>query len=443
MKASTKRRSRFRPGAWSWALYDWANSAFVLTVITVFYGPYFQSYWHPGPKDHALLWLGISVTISSLLVAACAPFLGALADSGPIKKRFLAAFAFTGALATVVLAFIPEGAWQAAVAVRIVASFGFFGSLIFYDSLINEVTTADDRHVVSGLGFSLGYLGSVLLFVVQFVVVSRPELLGLADSHSAIRLSFLSVAVWWILFTLPLLRNVPETLTTDARPGPRGHPLRACLPELVSILRSLFRNRALLLFLIAYYFYIDGVNTLTQMSTGFGQGIGVPLRDLMGTIILVQVVGVPCAVGMGWLAQRFHPKPLITVSIAIYLGVTGYAFLLDNTPLSIAGFQFHKIYLMGFLIGLVQGGMQALSRSTYAALIPQKDRTAGYFGLYNMLGKGGAILGPTLMGVFGAGGNIRTGALAVSILFIIGLIVVQFVPFPDKEEITENLPTDA
>lgn len=412
--------------AWAWAFYDWANSAFILTVITIFYGPVFQGYWYGGTPEQALWWVSLSVTASSLLVALLAPVLGALAESGPVKRRYLAIFMSIGAAATVALALLPEGAWKLALGLRLVASVGFFGSLVFYDALLPLVSKEGNRHLVSGLGFSLGYLGSLLLFIGQYILVERPELLGLAGRMDAIQLSFLTVAAWWLVFTLPVLIWVKEPTTERLESFSRA--LHTIGRDLAATLRSIRAHRPLLLFLLAYYLYIDGVNTLTQLSSAFGTRLGIEQTDLLGTFLLVQLVGVPCAVLLGWLGQRFRPRPFIIFCITIYLGVTAYAGFLRVEPLNLFGLAVPPIYIMGLLIGLVQGGLQALSRSYFISLLPDPQNTT-YFGFYNMLGKGGAILGPLLMGGVGLMfADPRLGAFAVAGLFIAGLVLFSRVP---------------
>jgi UMF1 family MFS transporter len=405
-------------GAWSWALYDCANSAFVLSVLTVFYGGFFINFWFQGPEDVAFFWQGVSVTATSVIVALLAPFLGSIADTGPVKKKWLGRMMTLGVLSTLGLAAIPAGGWEWAIALRLTASIGFFGSLIFYDALITDVSTEGNRHFVSGLGFSVGYGGSVLLLLAQFALLAHPEWLGLADKGAVVRISFVTVALWWVLFTLPLFWRVQER---DPRPI---RPLRKALPDAWSELRKNFRalraERLILLFLVAYFFYIDGVNTLMQMVSGFASTIGVPENELIGAIIVVQIVGVPCAVLMGWLGQRFGVRPLLFTGIGVYFAVTAYASQFQGSKVSVFGFEVSEIHLLGAAIGMVQGGLQALSRSYFANLIPP-GKEAAFFGFYNMLGKGGAILGPLLMGAIGlVAPDPRWGLLGISALFFTG-----------------------
>jgi MFS transporter, UMF1 family len=411
----------FSRGAWAWALYDWANSAFILSVVTVFYGRVFKAYWFPADGE-ALFWQGVSVTGSSILIAIAAPFLGSIADGGPVKKRWLLRFALLGSLSTLGLALLPAGAWVAALFLRFTASLGFFGSLVFYDALLTDVSTPRNRHVVSGLGFSIGYLGSVLLLLGQYALILDPGLLGLSSPLAATKVAFISVALWWIAFTLPLLRWVKEIDPRQA--PPLGDALRHGGRHLWENFRSLLGHRLAAFFLLGYFFYIDGVNTFMQMVGAFTAELGIAETDLIQAIILVQIIGVPCAVLVGWLGQRFHPKPLLLGCLAVYFGVSLFAWRLSGEPVRVGPFEIGEIYILGFLIGIVQGGLQSLSRSTFANLIPD-HKAAAYFGFFNMLGKGGAILGPLLMSSVGSlAGDARWGALAISGLFLTGAVLL-------------------
>jgi UMF1 family MFS transporter len=406
-------------GAWSWALYDCGNSAFILSVVTTLYAPFFQNVWAQGEPD-AFQWLARITTATSIVVAVIAVAAGIAGNRGRRRKRLLATFAGIGILATASLAIISSGAWELAAVARLVASIGFFGSLVFYDALLPEVSTTKNQHRISALGFSVGYAGSVLLLIGQFALIQNPGLLGLSDAGAATRLSFLTAAIWWLLFTLPLLFRVSES----ELPNPPGSGLR----ELAGLAREICQHRAVLLFLLAYWFYIDGVNTFAQMASAFATELEIPMGELMSAIILVQIVGVPCALILGALGQRFGPRPFIVLGIIVYLGVTMFAYRLSTEPIEIFGFAVSQMMLLGIGIGAVQGGLQALSRSYYNSLIPA-DRASAFFGAYNMLGKGGAILGPLLMGeIAAATGDARNGALAVGVLFLIGLTLFLILP---------------
>ena len=408
---------RLNKGAISWALYDCANSAFVLTVIAGFFGPFYHDYWSGG-SDQALFWQGITVSLASLIVAVIAPIVGALADQAHLKKRFLCVFMLLGAVSTAGFFLVGKGCWQLASVIYILGFIGFAAGNIFYDSLLFHVSDENNRHFLSGFGFALGYGGSVILFIANIMLVNNPTFFGFYDKALAIKISFLSVSAWWILFSLPLLIGVKES--RSAKRLRMGKTIREGFVEIRNIFKEIVRQPPVLWFLVAYWFYIDGVNTLITMATGFGSSLGFTIQDLMMTLIIVQVIGVPFAILFGWWGQHFGAKKLILTGIVIYLGVTTYAARLSIEPLQILGVAISEIYVLGFLVGTVQGGVQSLSRSFFASLIPP-DRAAAYFGFYNMIGKFAALLGPVLMGtVARLSGEPRLGVLAVALLFLLG-----------------------
>jgi UMF1 family MFS transporter len=359
------------------------------------------------------------VATAGLIVALCAPALGALADRSNSRKRYLGVFCLTGAVAASTLAFIGPGKWQWASAVFVVATVGFYCANIFYDALLVNVSTKDNRHWVSAIGFSLGYFGSVLLLIIAAILYLRPDLANLPSPESAVKVTFLCVGVWWLIFALPLFLTVKEESTGQSQP--LGAVFREAMGETREVARSILEHRQLLWFLLAYWFYIDGVNTIVHLAFGYGTALGVRDVDLLGTIVVVQVIGIPCALLFGSLGQRYGARPFIFAGIFIYIIVTLYAAAIDTEPVRVFGNDVSKFYLLGILIGVAQGGLQSLSRSFFANLIPEKRDAAAYFGFYNLVGKTAAILGPVIMGVTTATtGNPRNGALAIAILFLVG-----------------------
>lgn len=408
-------------GALSWALYDTANSAFALTILAGIFPIFYPAFWAKGMSaPDQTFWYGLTVTTASFVVAVLAPFLGAIADQGGRRKRFLLFFALMGAVSTALMVLPGEGQWQWASLAFIFGAIGFYGGNLFYDSLLVEVSDRENAHWVSGLGFSLGYLGSVLLFIVNIIIIQKAETLGPEKHIQATRLAFLCTAVWWMLFMIPLLLKVKEPKV--AHPPAFRQAVGNSFRELSRTLREIAKSRNVLWFLIAYWFYIDGVNTIITMAVNYGKTLGFATGDLLKTLILVQVVGVPFALLFGWLGQKLGPTKLLHTGILIYLGVTAYGSMLDLEPASIFGFKISKIYILGFLIGSVQGGLQALSRSYYVSMIP-RERAAEFFGFYNMVGKSAALLGPIVMGtVAKLTGEPRLGILAVSTLFLLGAV---------------------
>ncbi len=398
----------------AWALYDWANSAFATTVMAGFFPVYFRQFWSLG-SDPAVTTarLGYANGIAGLVVALLAPLLGALADRSARRKQWLLAWTALGVLATAGLYAAGRGEWMAAALLYCLGTMGFNGGIVFYDSLLPLVAAERDYDRVSAFGYALGYAGGGLLFLLNVLMVLRPGWFALASATEAVQFAFLGVAIWWALFTLPLLVGVRE------QPGPaapRGGPREAGgiaggWRELWQTLRAARARRALWLFLLAYWLYNDGVNTVIKMAVDFGMAIGLPAQGLLGALLLTQFVALPAALAFGWLGGRIGARRAILLGIGVYAGVALWAMVLD----SIAGF-----YAMAVVVGLVQGGVQSLSRSLYARFVPA-GKSAEYFGFYNMVGKFATVLGPVLIGATATlTGDARSAIASVALLFIAG-----------------------
>ncbi|OGQ95316.1 MAG: hypothetical protein A2284_07935 [Deltaproteobacteria bacterium RIFOXYA12_FULL_61_11] len=411
-------------GAWGWALYDFANSAFPTTVMAGFFPIFFKEYWSAGvAASTATFWLGASVSVASLVVALAAPLLGARADATGRHKAFLLAAMLVGITATLALALIGRGAWPSAAFAYVLALAGFLLANVFYDSLLVPLCGGEKLDLVSGLGYGLGYLGGGLLFLQNVLMVQHPSWFGLADEAAAVKVSFLLVGGWWLLFSLPLLLG---PLGREA--GERFRPALPGWSTLRALCREVLHQRQLRLFLLAYWLYIDGVDTIITMAVDFGKNLGFSTGDLIGALLLVQFTGFPFALLFGWLGGRVGPRTGILLAVAVYLLVTVFAANLETAPLQFLGFEFSQFHLLALLLAMVQGGIQSLSRSYFARLVPP-HRAAEYFGLYNLLGKFAAILGPLLLGiVVGLSGNPRAGILSVALLFLAGGAVLVTLP---------------
>ena len=425
-------------GAFSWAMYDWANSAFSTVVQAGFFPIFFKNFWSKGAEaTESTLRLGIAVSTGSLIVAMMAPIIGAFADRGAAKKKFLLAFATLGILATGGLYFIGEGNWQLAAIFYVIGTVGFLGSFVFYDSLLVSVSDESNVDVVSGRGYALGYLGGGLLFLFNVIMVQKPEVFGLSGAVEAVQISFLATAVWWAVFSIPLFRNVDEPA------GGKKISLRQAAVEGFAQLGKTFREirklKVVFTFLAAYWLYIDGVDTIITMAVDYGKSIGVPDDNLIVALLLVQFVGFPFAYLLGHLGQKLGAKKLILFGIAVYLVVTVLGSNLSLTPYHIFGVPISQFYLLAFLIAMVQGCIQALSRSFYSRLIP-KDKAAEFYGFYNMLGKFAAIVGPVLMsGVGRLTGNPRYGIQSIAILFVAGAILLWRVNEKEGRKMAEAM----
>lgn len=395
----------------SWSLYDWGNSAFSTTVMAGFFPVFFKEFWSAGTDVSVSTFkLGTANSLASLVIFLLAPLLGAVADQSRSRKRFLFCFAALGIVMSGGLTFVGRGNWEMAALYYALATVGFSGSIIFYDSLLMEVATEERTHFVSAFGFSLGYLGGGLLFALNVAMTLAPARFGLASVSEAVRASFLTVSIWWAIFSIPLFLHVPET-GGPGRRAPLRDAVRGGIRQLAGTFREIRRLRVVLVFLAAYWFYIDGVDTVIRMAVDYGLSLGFPARSLLLALLITQFVGFPAAIAFGLIGKRLGPKTGIYLGIGVYFAVTVWAYFMEREA---------EFYAMAVAIGLVQGGIQSLSRSLYAQIIP-RDKAAEFFGFYNMLGKFAAVMGPFLMGVTGLlTGNPRSSILALTVLFAIG-----------------------
>ncbi|MGF1484013.1 MAG: MFS transporter [Opitutales bacterium] len=409
---------------WSWAVYDAANSAYALCILAGFYPIFFSKFWTAGlAEDEAIFLQNLSVSAAGLTLALLAPFLGALAENWGGRKRLLAIVTVLGALAGSLLALPDEGDWPAAFAIYVVSTVCFYAAILFYDALLTTVATPVERHRLSGVGYACGYFGSVVLFLFCTFLVQQPQVFGLADESSGIRVAFILTGAWWMFFALPLFLIVKE----PPRPRPPlTQAIAISLGSLKATALEIVRTPRVFWFLLAYWFYIDGVHTLITTATAFGEKLGLETGSLLAALIVVQVVGIFSAFFMGRAGDAFGPRKVIGAMLVVYLAVAWIASQLTPEPWDFLLFEMPPVYLMAALIGLAQGGVQVLSRSYYANIVPP-DRAAAFFGFYNMLGRSAAILGPLVAGfVSRATGDIRNGIVSVGALFIIGLVLLIY-----------------
>jgi len=397
----------------SWAFYDWANSAFATTVMAGFFPVFYKQYWAAGvDSSTSTFQLGLGNAISSLIVVIFAPILGAIADAGRLRKKFLVVFATFGVVTTAMLYWTEQHAWVAALSLYCAATVGFMGANVFYDALILNVSDEQNRDVVSSLGYALGYLGGGLLFSLNVAMTLAPDYFGLHNAGDAVRLSFLSVAVWWAVFTIPLLLWVPDKSFAELKILQSISLGLAQLKQTFGHIRSL---RPVWFFLIAYWLYIDGVDTVVRMAVDFGMSIGFEQKHLISALLLTQFIGFPAAIAFGYLGQHLGTAKSIVVGLSVYTFVTIWAFQMNSV---------WEFYTLAAIIGLVQGGVQSLSRSLYADIIP-KGKSAEFFGFYNMMGKSAVLLGPLLVGaIVILSDNHRLGILSLVVFFIIGALLL-------------------
>jgi len=397
---------------WSWALYDWANSAFATTVMAGFFPVFFKQYWADGMAvtDSTFL-LGTANSAAAVIVVIAAPLIGLWSDRAGRKKRLLAGFATLGIVTTASLFVVAQGQWALALLLYVFGVLGFSGSLIGYDALLPQVAARDRFESLSSLGFGLGYLGGGLLFALNVAMVLSPETFGLLQAADAVRWSFLLVALWWLVFSIPLLLWVDDD-------GDPGRSARA--PGLFGDLRQTWRElRAMPMaftFLISYWLYIDGVDTIVRMAVDYGLSIGLESNDLLTALLITQLVGFPSALAFGWIGTRIGAKRGIWIAILVYMVVVFWAWRMQTAA---------EFYALAVVIGLVQGGIQSLSRALFARLIPARH-SGRFFGLYNMVGKFAAVIGPVMVGTVALlSDSPRTGILSVLLLFLLGVVLLS------------------
>ncbi len=407
---------------WAWALYDWANSTFATTVIAGFFPLFFKRFWSDGLDSSAsTFWLGFGNSTASLLVFLFAPILGAVADLKQNHIRLLTLFAFLGIGCTLGFSAIEQGQWSLAVLVYVFAILGFSGANIFYDALLPRVARTDDQHRMSALGFAMGYLGGGILFAINVAMTLKPGWFGLADATQAVRWSFVSVAVWWLVFMVPIMRLKLPVMETDSASSEKL-TYKSAYQTPLQTLGKIRTNKNLWWFLIAYWFYIDGLATIIRMAVDFGLSIGLPSNSLIVALLIVQFVGFPATIMFGKIAKKFGARTGLWIGLSTYILATACAAFMNTTT---------EFYILAVALGLVQGGVQSLSRSIFSQLIP-KQNSGEYFGFLNMLGKSAAIIGPVLVGVINvATGNPRIGLLSIISLFVIGMWFLYKVEDPD------------
>lgn len=401
---------RNRRSVYGWAMYDWANSAYSTTVMAGFFPVFFKQFWAAELSvNESTFWLGVANAVAGLAVALMAPVLGAVADQGGLKKRMLLSFTILGILMTAALFLVAHGAWVLAVMLYIFGAIGFSGGIVFYDALIVDVAEESELDRVSSLGYALGYLGGGLLFAFSVAMTLYPGWFGMVESSEAVRISFLLVALWWGVFTLPLICSVHERRETERLPWQQS--LTAGWQQFVETFQHVRRLRVVFLFLAAYFLYIDGVGTIIRMAVDYGLSLGFESSVLIIALLLTQFVAFPAALAWGRIGDRWGAKRSILVCIGVYIGICLWGYGMENS---------RDFYLLAGAIGLVMGGIQALSRSFYARLIPA-EQSGEFFGFYNMLGKFAAVLGPLMMGVASmVSGSARVSILVVIILFAAG-----------------------
>jgi UMF1 family MFS transporter len=408
-----------RPELRAWAMYDWANSVFMTTVLLIF-PIYFADVASAGsPVAVATARYSMATTVSMAVVAVLSPILGAIADYKAMKKKMLAVFALIGIVATGGMYFVEQGEWRLAIILFLFANTGVSASLVFYESLLPHIAREDEVDRVSTAGYAMGYLGSALLMLLNLAWIQKPALFGISSPEMAIRLTFLSSAAWWLVFTIPLLRRVPEPplrLEADERPG--LNPVAVGFRRLRETLSEIRTYRHTFLFLLAFFIYNDGIGTIIRMATIYGREIGIERSSLLIPLLLVQVVGIPFSFLFGALADRIGAKPAIFVALATYLVIAILGYRMTTA---------RDFFVLALLVGTVQGGSQALSRSVYSTLVP-RHKSSEFFAFFSVFEKFAGILGPAVFTIMiSATGSSRSAVLSIIVFFAVGGTLLAFV----------------
>ena len=410
----------------AWAMYDWANSTFWTTVIVAIFPPFFSDYAAAGlaPAD-ATARFAWATTFAVTVVAILGPVLGAVADFRAVKKKLLAVFMVIGVVATLLMTTIERGNWTYAALLFIVGNIGVAASLVFYDSLLPHIAAPHELDRVSTSGFALGFLGGGILLLINLAWILSPATFGLPDSVAAIKLSFASVAVWWLVFSIPLLRRVPEPRRElESDETGRENTIRAAFVRVWETFHELRGYRQAFLMLVAFLFYNDGIQTIIRMASIYGAEVGIDRNAQIAAFVVVQFTGIPCSFAFGSLAGRIGPKRAIYLSLAVYIGISILGYFMTTT---------WHFFALAFLVGTVQGGSQALSRSLFARMIP-KHKSSEYFGFFSVFEKFAGIFGPA---IFAASvtlfGSSRAAILSVILFFIIGAAVLTRVDVAEGE----------
>ncbi|WP_044641848.1 MFS transporter [Risungbinella massiliensis] len=403
----------------SWVLYDWANSAFTTTIMAAVMPIFFSDVAASNlPKATATAYWGYTQSIALVFVFLLSPVLGAIADYAGNKKAFLRFFTYMGAIASSLLFFVGEGDWAFASLLVILGTLAFQGATVFYDAFLPELVPEQERDMVSSRGYASGYIGGGILLAINLLLIQMPDLFGI-NSLLATQISFLSVGIWWIAFSIPMFRNVPES-TKNNKHISIPHQIQRGFKSVFSTIRQMKQYPELLKFLLAFWFFSDGINTIIKMATIYGTEIGIEASDLILALLITQFVGFPATLLFGKVAKPLGAKATLQITLVIYLIIVTLGYFMQSAT---------HFYLLAIMVGLVQGGSQALSRSIFSNLVPT-ERNAEFFGFFGLTGKFASIFGPFVFGLVGQlTGSSRFGIASLAIFFIGGILLLYFVNF--------------
>ncbi|HET7746858.1 MAG TPA: MFS transporter [Vicinamibacteria bacterium] len=395
----------------AWALYDWANSAFMTTIVLV-YGIYYPTVagadLPPAVATERFAW---TTTLAMTIVAVLSPVLGAVADAAGAKKKMLAAFIVFGVTSTALLFTVQRGEWVWGAVLYILGNIGVTASFVFYESLLPHIAREDEIDRVSTAGYALGYIGGGTILAINLLWINKPEWFGLRDAELASRVSFVSAALWWAVFSIPCLLRVPEPPVPFAKPRSAAALVGSAVTDIAHTLRDLRGYRNAFLLLVAFMLYNDGIQTIIRMATPYGTELGISRGALIGTLVVTQFVGVPFAFLFGALAGRLGPKRTLYIPLAVYFVITVLAYRMKTAA---------DFFVLAMLVATVQGGSQAISRSLFATLIP-RHKSAEFFAFFGVFEKFAGIFGPLIFAaMIRFTGSSRPAILAIVVFFAAG-----------------------
>lgn len=420
--------AEYRRSIRAWIMYDWANSAFITTITAAVFPIYFRALAIAGGKSEAdatAFWAN-TTAFSLVLIAIAGPFLGTLADAVPKKKTYFGWFLALAIFGVAMMPFLGDDDYWLAALWFALANIGWSGANIFYEAMLPHIAKPEDVDSVSTKGYAIGYLGGGILLIFNIACMMRPDWFWMPSRDFAVRFSFGTVAVWWALFSIPFFKHVPEPPCTGAPPE---HPWRESAARLKTTLRDLRRYRQLVIFLVAFWIYNDGIGTVIKMATAYGDEIKIDQNAMIVALIITQFVGIPCAIAFGAMAKRIGAKRAIYIGLIVYLAITVVGYFMKTAA---------HFYMLAAAVGLVQGGTQALSRSMFASMVP-RSKSAEFFGFFSTGSKFAGIIGPWIFATIASAANSsRPAILSISVLFVIGGLILTRVNEDEGRRVAEE-----
>ena len=404
----------------SWIAYDAGNSAFATTVVAAFFPIFYLQYWASSMTElEASVYYSWALVISNVSILLSGPVIGAITDLNQSTKKSLTVLTLTSVFFVGLLYFLQAGSWMLALTFFVIANYCFCVAQIPYDKILTKISTPNNFSIISNQGYAWGYFGGGLLFIVNAFMSINPSAFGLASQAEAIRVSFLMVSVWWLIFLMPLLLNFKETKEVNKS----KNSIIQSIKNIVNTFKSVYKYKNAFIFLVAFFLFIDGAHTVIYMASTFALNLGLETNAIIQALILVQIVAFPATLIWGYVAGRFGDKLVLYITIISYVCIIIYSTTLSSAL---------EFYLLAAWVGCVQGGIQGSSRGLFGKLLP-KDKAGEFYGLYNVMGRAGAILGPAMVGgLLTIYGNVRIALLPIAILFILGGLLLTRV----KNEIT-------